>query len=283
MGRAVPGRGARRRRLRDGHRRADRLPVGPAHRHLLRDGDPGLRADDLLHRQPVARRHRRRERPAGHPARPSSASSRSRPTRSTSTTRRSRSSCSASSSPGASSTRPFGRVLVAIRDNPARARALGYDVERYKIMAFVLSAGLAGSRRWRLRDQPRVRLAAGAGLDDLGQGRAHHGPRRHRHPLGRPGRRRRSSSSSRTSWPPPASRGSASSPARSSWSSCCSSATASGARPATASTPGCTGAASSPARASRPRDSARARRPAHRTRWAGRRAVSRPRTREAAA
>jgi branched-chain amino acid transport system permease protein len=39
---------------------------------------------------------------------------------------------------------PFGRVLVAIRDNPARARALGYDVERYKIMAFVISAGLAG-------------------------------------------------------------------------------------------------------------------------------------------
>ena len=39
---------------------------------------------------------------------------------------------------------PFGRVLVAIRDNPARARALGYDVERYKIVAFVLSAGLAG-------------------------------------------------------------------------------------------------------------------------------------------
>ncbi len=39
---------------------------------------------------------------------------------------------------------PFGRVLVAIRDNPARARALGYDVERYKIIAFVLSAGLAG-------------------------------------------------------------------------------------------------------------------------------------------
>lgn len=39
---------------------------------------------------------------------------------------------------------PFGRVLVAIRDNPARARALGYDVERYKIMVFVISAGLAG-------------------------------------------------------------------------------------------------------------------------------------------
>jgi len=39
---------------------------------------------------------------------------------------------------------PFGRVLVAIRDNAPRARALGYDVERYKLMAFVLSAGLSG-------------------------------------------------------------------------------------------------------------------------------------------
>lgn len=39
---------------------------------------------------------------------------------------------------------PFGRVLVAIRDNPARTRALGYDVERYKLIAFVLSAGIAG-------------------------------------------------------------------------------------------------------------------------------------------
>jgi branched-chain amino acid transport system permease protein len=39
---------------------------------------------------------------------------------------------------------PFGRVLVAIRDNPARARALGYPVHRYKLMAFVLSAFVAG-------------------------------------------------------------------------------------------------------------------------------------------
>lgn len=39
---------------------------------------------------------------------------------------------------------PFGRVLVAIRDNPARARALGYDVDRFKLVAFVISAGLAG-------------------------------------------------------------------------------------------------------------------------------------------
>ncbi|MER7607766.1 branched-chain amino acid ABC transporter permease [Nocardioides sp. NPDC127503] len=39
---------------------------------------------------------------------------------------------------------PFGRVLVAIRDNAPRARALGYDVERYKLIVFVLSAGLSG-------------------------------------------------------------------------------------------------------------------------------------------
>jgi branched-chain amino acid transport system permease protein len=39
---------------------------------------------------------------------------------------------------------PFGRVLVAIRENTPRARALGYNVEMYKVMAFVLSAGLSG-------------------------------------------------------------------------------------------------------------------------------------------
>jgi branched-chain amino acid transport system permease protein len=39
---------------------------------------------------------------------------------------------------------PFGRVIAAIRDNPARARALGYPVQRYKLLAFVLSATLAG-------------------------------------------------------------------------------------------------------------------------------------------
>lgn len=38
----------------------------------------------------------------------------------------------------------FGRVLVAIRENPARARALGYPVDRYKVMIFVISAFLAG-------------------------------------------------------------------------------------------------------------------------------------------
>jgi branched-chain amino acid transport system permease protein len=39
---------------------------------------------------------------------------------------------------------PFGHVLVSIRDNEARAAALGYPVARYKLLAFVLSAGIAG-------------------------------------------------------------------------------------------------------------------------------------------
>ncbi len=39
---------------------------------------------------------------------------------------------------------PFGQVLKAVRENEARATSLGYDVDRYKLMAFVLSAALAG-------------------------------------------------------------------------------------------------------------------------------------------
>ncbi|MBM3557173.1 MAG: branched-chain amino acid ABC transporter permease, partial [Alphaproteobacteria bacterium] len=39
---------------------------------------------------------------------------------------------------------PFGQVLKAIRENEARAISLGYDIERYKLLAFVLSAALAG-------------------------------------------------------------------------------------------------------------------------------------------
>ncbi len=39
---------------------------------------------------------------------------------------------------------PFGQVLRAIRENEPRAISLGYDVQRYKLMAFVISASLAG-------------------------------------------------------------------------------------------------------------------------------------------
>jgi branched-chain amino acid transport system permease protein len=39
---------------------------------------------------------------------------------------------------------PFGQVLKAIRENEPRAVSLGYDINRYKLVAFVLSATLAG-------------------------------------------------------------------------------------------------------------------------------------------
>jgi len=39
---------------------------------------------------------------------------------------------------------PFGQVLKAIRANEPRAVSLGYKVNRYKLLAFVLSAGIAG-------------------------------------------------------------------------------------------------------------------------------------------
>ena len=45
---------------------------------------------------------------------------------------------------------PYGQVLKAIRENEPRAISLGYDVVRYKLLAFVLSttlAGLAGSMK----------------------------------------------------------------------------------------------------------------------------------------
>jgi branched-chain amino acid transport system permease protein len=39
---------------------------------------------------------------------------------------------------------PFGEVLKAIRENEQRAISLGYNTDRYKLVAFVLSATLAG-------------------------------------------------------------------------------------------------------------------------------------------
>ena len=39
---------------------------------------------------------------------------------------------------------PFGQVLKAIRENEPRATSLGYKTERYKLLAFILSAALAG-------------------------------------------------------------------------------------------------------------------------------------------
>jgi branched-chain amino acid transport system permease protein len=39
---------------------------------------------------------------------------------------------------------PFGQVLKAVKENEPRAISLGYDVDKFKLLAFVLSAALAG-------------------------------------------------------------------------------------------------------------------------------------------
>src|SRR5690606_9332461 len=39
---------------------------------------------------------------------------------------------------------PFGQVLKALRENEPRTLSLGYDVDRFKLLAFVLSAAIAG-------------------------------------------------------------------------------------------------------------------------------------------
>ena len=52
---------------------------------------------------------------------------------------------------------PFGQVLQAIRENEPRAISLGYRVDRYKLLAFVLSAGFAGARRFAEGARARVR------------------------------------------------------------------------------------------------------------------------------
>ena len=39
---------------------------------------------------------------------------------------------------------PFGQILKSIRENEPRAISLGYNVEKYKLLAFVLSAALSG-------------------------------------------------------------------------------------------------------------------------------------------
>ncbi|GAA3791363.1 branched-chain amino acid ABC transporter permease [Streptomyces chiangmaiensis] len=39
---------------------------------------------------------------------------------------------------------PFGRVVAGVRENPDRVRALGYPVDRYKLVVFVASAFLSG-------------------------------------------------------------------------------------------------------------------------------------------
>ena len=57
---------------------------------------------------------------------------------------------------------PFGEILKAIRENEARTTSLGYRVARYKLMAFVLSAALAG-----LAGATKAIVAQNASLSDV--------------------------------------------------------------------------------------------------------------------
>jgi branched-chain amino acid transport system permease protein len=60
---------------------------------------------------------------------------------------------------------PFGQVLKAIRANEPRAVSLGYEVDRYKLAAFVLSAGIAG-----LAGSLKALVLGFATLTDVSQG-----------------------------------------------------------------------------------------------------------------
>jgi branched-chain amino acid transport system permease protein len=60
---------------------------------------------------------------------------------------------------------PFGQVLKAISDNEPRAISLGYEVDRYKLGAFVLSGSLAG-----LAGSLKALVLGFATLSDVSQG-----------------------------------------------------------------------------------------------------------------
>jgi branched-chain amino acid transport system permease protein len=38
----------------------------------------------------------------------------------------------------------FGRIVIAVKENEKRAELLGYDARRYKLVTFVIGAGIAG-------------------------------------------------------------------------------------------------------------------------------------------
>ena len=85
---------------------------------------------------------------------------------------------------------PFGQVLRAIRNNPERAKSLGYDVDRFKIVSFDLR-GDVGLRRvaedGRLRHRDADRRVD-SGVDRSGPDQPR---RRHRHDLRAGGRQLR--------------------------------------------------------------------------------------------
>ena len=90
----------------------------------------------------------------------------------------------------------FGRVLRAARENAGRVAALGFDVRRVRLAAYVLAAaaarrgGVAAGRRIRLREPGAARLAGGRRVAGDGHPRRRPDPGRHGRRRGRAGRRR---------------------------------------------------------------------------------------------
>ena len=85
---------------------------------------------------------------------------------------------------------PFGMVLQSIRENEARTRAIGYPVERYKIVAVMLSGLFAGLAGVLYAIQNQFAAPDFVYLHHLGRHRDLQRHGRHRH-AGRADRRRR--------------------------------------------------------------------------------------------
>ena len=84
---------------------------------------------------------------------------------------------------------PFGEVLKAIRENETRAISLGYKTDRYKLVAFILSATLAGVGRCYQGNRSAIGVSHRRELADVGRGRADDAGRRPRYHLRAGGRR----------------------------------------------------------------------------------------------
>ncbi len=95
---------------------------------------------------------------------------------------------------------PFGEVLKAIRENEQRAISLGYNTDRYKLLAFVLSATLGRTCRIAEGDCVSTGVAHRRALDHVGRGHADDAGRRTRHDFRARGRRLRHRRAWRTIW-----------------------------------------------------------------------------------
>ena len=84
---------------------------------------------------------------------------------------------------------PFGRTLLAIRENERRARFLGIPVERHIWLSFVISCFFVSLAGTLYRAAQQFRRSARAALGPVGQFRHHGGARRHALVLGAADRR----------------------------------------------------------------------------------------------